>query len=139
MPKISGGCHCANIALEMELPAAPETYRPRVCDCDFCRMHGAAYLSDANGSLRISIKNASARGSYRQGSGQAEFLLCTKCGVLVGVLFQSGGHTYAGINVRAVDSSAKFGEDMPVSPQTLSPDAKAKRWRSVWFSNVDIA
>src|SRR5450756_2542718 len=50
MNKVSGGCHCGNITVDLELTAEPETYHPRVCDCDFCRKHGAASLSDTKGS-----------------------------------------------------------------------------------------
>lgn len=55
----------------IELTRAPATYNPRACDCDLCRKHGAAYVSDAQGSLVIRIKDARARGKYRQGSGKA--------------------------------------------------------------------
>lgn len=42
MYRADGGCHCGNIKVDVELAAAPETYHPRVCDCDFFRKHGAA-------------------------------------------------------------------------------------------------
>lgn len=56
----------------MELPHASCAYHPRACDCDFCRKHGAAYISDPQGAVRIQVKDAQQLGRYRQGSGIAE-------------------------------------------------------------------
>ena len=124
--------------MEMQLTAAAETYTPRACDCDFCRKHGAAYVSDAKGALLLRMKNAGDRGAYRQGSGQAEFVLCRNCGVLVGVMCLGEGRLYGAVNVRAVDGAVRFADEQTVSPQKLSADAKAERWQQVWFANVDI-
>ncbi len=68
---LSGGCHCSNIQIDLSLSGAPGDYAPGSCDCDFCRKHGASYVSDANGSLRIRIERAADSAYYRQGSGQA--------------------------------------------------------------------
>ena len=138
MYKVSGGCHCGNISMDLELTAAPETYHPRACDCDYCRKHGAAYLSDAKGSLIVRIKNARDRGAYRNGSGQAEFVLCKKCGVLVAVVHLSDGRLYGTANARAIDTAVTLASDKVVSPQKLAPEEKSKRWQDVWFTNVQI-
>jgi hypothetical protein len=138
MHRVSGGCHCGNILVELELARAPSAYNPRACDCDFCRKHCAAYVSDAQGSLLIRIKNERASRKYRQGSGQAEWLLCGNCGVLVAVLYRSDGRTYAGVNVKVVGVGTNFGTEVPVSPKKLSASEKAKRWQDIWFSNVSV-
>lgn len=138
MRNVNGGCHCGNIRLEMGLTEAPGSYQPRACDCDFCRKHAAAYVSDAKGTLRIRITNPRDTARYRQGSGQAEFLVCRNCGVLVAVLLESDGQTYGTVNAKAVDIAVEFGNEQPVSPKTLAADAKVKRWRNVWFSQVEI-
>lgn len=138
MHNVSGGCHCGNIEIDVGLTAAPGAYRPRVCDCDFCRKHGAAWLSDDKGSLLIRIKDRHESETYRQGSKQAEFLLCRNCGVLVAVLHRVDLKLHAAINVKAFDSTAKFGIEQAVSPKRLSADEKANRWQDIWFSNVRI-
>ena len=138
MHKATGGCHCGNILVELELARTPSAYNPRACDCDFCRKHCAAYVSDAQGSLLIRIKDERADGRYRQGSGQAECLVCRNCGVLVGVLFRSEGRTYGAVNVKVVDVRTNFGAELPVSPKKLSESEKVKRWQGIWFSNVNI-
>jgi hypothetical protein len=136
MHNFSGGCHCGNIHLDIGLPRAPVTYNPRACDCEFCVKHGAAYLSDNQGSLSIQIKDVSATRSYRQGSGIAECLLCTDCGVLVGALFRVDGQVYGTVNVRAIDAAVTFGEAQAVSPKQLGASDKTKRWTDIWFPNV---
>jgi hypothetical protein len=138
MHKASGGCHCGNIRVDLELTRAPNTYTPRACDCDFCRKHGAAYVSDAGGSVLISIKDPGNSGKYRQGSGQAEFLLCRSCGVLVGVLHRVEHRLYAAINVNAADVRSDFGTEQPASPKSLSANEKTQRWQEIWFANVKL-
>ena len=136
MHTVNGGCHCGNIRVELALTAAPGDYAPRECDCAFCRKHRAAYVSDPRGSLLISVRDERQSGRYRQGSGQAEMLLCRNCGVLVGALYRDGARTYAAANASAAD--AQFGTRQPVSPATLSDADKVRRWKDLWFSEVTI-
>ena len=49
---------------------------------DFCTRHRAAWVSDPAGQLRVLADHLHLQ-RYRQGSAQAEFLLCRECGVLV--------------------------------------------------------
>jgi len=139
LTKLIGGCHCGNIQMELELTRAPDTYNPRACDCDFCTKHSAAYLSDPQGSWIIRIQDVSKVGKYRQGSGQAEFLICRNCGVLVGVTYKSEGRLYGAANAKAVQGGKGFGPEQSVSPKTLSADAKASRWQDVWFPRVTVS
>ena len=133
-----GGCHCGNIALEIELTEEAGAYRPRACDCDFCRRHAAAYLSDPRGRLTIRVEHGSDLGRYRQGNGLAEFLFCRTCGVMVGATYAEHGRLYATVNSRAVAGLEGLGPEAPVSPRTLSPQAKSERWKSLWFSDVTL-
>lgn len=138
MHSVNGGCHCGNILVVIELARAPSAYNPRACDCEFCRKHGASYVSDAQGSVQIRIKDEHQSGRYRQGSGLADFLVCRNCGVLVGVLHRSDERLFAAINTKAVDVRATFGAEQSVSPKKLSDSEKVERWQDVWFSNVSV-
>jgi hypothetical protein len=138
MHTLSGGCHCGNILLELELSQDPSAYRPRACDCTFCSKHGAAYISDAQGSLRIQIGAERDSRMYRQGSGIAECLLCANCGVLVGALYRCDGQTYAAVNAKVIDVPGGVGEEQPVSPKSLVDSDKVGRWQNIWFSNVSL-
>lgn len=138
MHELSGGCHCGNLRLQLQLTRPPDTYHPRACDCDFCRKHGAAYVSDPQGSLLIRISDERQAGKYHQGSGQAELLLCRNCGVLVGAVYRAEGRLYAAVNATVLDGAARFGAPQPVSPKSLSDRDKAQRWREIWFSEVSV-
>ena len=138
MYQVSGGCHCGNVCLHIELTQVPATYHPRACDCDFCSKHGAAYFSDPGGALTIRVRDASDTGYYRQGSSLAECLFCKHCGVLVGVVYRDDGRIYGAANVRAIQERTSFGDEQPVSPKALSDIEKITRWQNIWFSDVAI-
>jgi len=138
MGSLTGGCHCGNLRVEMMLSREARSFQPRACDCDFCRMHGAAYVSDPLGSLVVRIKDQSNRGSYRQGSGQADLIYCRRCGVLVGATYEEAGRLYATINSKVFDGSTPFGIETVASPKTLTGVQKAVRWRDIWFGNVTV-
>jgi hypothetical protein len=138
MPRLAGGCHCGNITVGIELRRAPDTYHPRACDCGFCRRHGAAWVSDPQGSLTICIGEERDAGRYAQGAGIAEMLLCRRCGVLVAALWQAQ-RLYGVVNASVLAARSEFAAAQPVSPQELSPDQKTNRWQSIWFADVSLA
>ena len=124
--------------MDVELVRDPGTYNPRACDCDFCRKHGAAYVSDPQGSLVIRVRDAGSTGNYRQGSGLADCLICRNCGVLAGALFREDGRVYGALNVKIVDAGTSFGAEQTASPKSLSASQKTRRWQDIWFSKVTI-
>ena len=138
MHGVTGTCHCGNILLDLQLTKDPASYHPRACDCTFCRKHGAAYISDARGSLRVRINDPHQSGTYRQGNELAEMLLCTRCGVLMGALYRAAGLVYGTVNVRVIEGAESFGVEKPASPQKLSADEKISRWKDLWFSSVEV-
>jgi len=136
MQEVSGGCYCGNIRIQAAFSQDLPSYNPRACDCDFCRKHAAAYVSDPLGSLRIEIRNDLEVNRFRQGSNTAEMLLCRTCGVLVGALYRESNRLFGTLNANALDSRASFGPEQSVSPQLLSADQKVQRWRDIWFSEL---
>lgn len=138
MEQLSGGCHCGNLRVEVVLSRQSGTYQPRACDCDFCRKHGAAYISDPEGSLVVRVKQMEHRGSYRQGSGQADLIYCRLCGVLIGALYKDADLIYATLNSRVIDAPIVFAAEQFASPKTLSGEQKATRWREIWFRDVSV-
>jgi hypothetical protein len=139
MHTMKGGCHCGNLRVTATLTGSPDGYRPRACDCEFCRKHAAAYVSDPHGSLLVCVGDQRAVTRYRQGNGLAEMLLCARCGVLVGAVYQEERLLYGVVNSRILDGWQSFGAVQVVSPRTLSGEEKMSRWRGIWFSNVTIA
>lgn len=134
---LHGGCHCGRIALEMTLSKPASQLTPRACDCSFCRKHGAAWLSDAAGSLRVRFRGEPL--VYRQGSAQAEFIACAHCAVLVMVRYEHDKRVHAAVNVRALEDAGSFPADQPASPQKLSSGDKRERWMQLWFADVRVA
>lgn len=137
--KHRGSCHCGNITLTIDTVLHPSEIYPRACDCDFCRKHGAAYVSDPSGSLSLWIENMAELVKYRQGSEIAEFLLCKRCGVLVAACYEWENHLYATVNMRVMDDRESLGLEKTVSPRLLGNEGKIQRWKDVWFSNVSVS
>lgn len=133
---LNGSCHCANIRVHVGLSREPHDYQPRACDCGFCQRHGAAYISDAAGSLAIEWREEPGR--YRHGSRNAEFLFCRQCGVLVGVTLEADGRTFAALNIRVLDGQPDFAATAPASPQQLPPEQRIERWKKLWFADVAL-
>lgn len=128
----TGGCHCGAVRWVLETLHPLEEFAPRACDCDYCTRHRAAWVSDSQGALRIEADSARLQ-RYRQGSGQADFLVCTQCGVLAAVVAcSSDGGLRGALNRNAFDRRELFPAEVAVSPQHLAPDAKLARWSQLW-------
>ena len=138
MFNINGGCYCGNISYSAELENSPSSYKPRSCDCDFCTTHEASYISDSTGKLKLEIKGEKEISRFKQGSGIAEFLICKNCGVVVGAYYEEGEILYGAINSKSVREKIELGKNISVSPKNLNDSEKVKRWKEIWFSNVEI-
>ena len=133
-----GSCHCGCICVEFSTYQVPETISPRACDCSFCQKHGAAYISDPAGKIRLTIANPSVIRTYRQGSEVARFQLCGECGVLVAVAFEHVGRVYGAVNATCLDGGPVLGAAVSASPQLLSSEAKVARWLQAWVPDVQF-
>ena len=100
------------------------SFTPRACDCDFCMKHAASYISDADGKLLIHINNTDLAKSYKQGSGLADFLICSKCGVFVCVIYSYNGITIGSINSRSLENKLDLKQAESASPKLLSDSEK---------------
>lgn len=134
--ELHGGCHCGALRLVYRTALAPADTAPRACDCSYCRMHGAAYVSDPAGALTIRVSDPQCLRSYRQGSEAALFRLCGRCGVLVAVTYAQDGRDYAAVNAGCLDSRDAFAAWVPASPQRLSREQKIGRWTQLWVPEV---
>jgi hypothetical protein len=132
MPHHCGGCHCGALRWQFTTTKLLDDFSPRACDCDYCTRHRAAWISDPAGQLRIHASTAKLQ-RYRQGSGQAEFLLCRDCGVLVAVTARGDdGRLFGAVNRNAFDQRDAFVAETVVSPQLLAVETKLERWSGVW-------
>ena len=126
-----GGCHCGSLRWQFATTMALADVVPRACDCDYCTRHRAAWVSDPAGQLSIHASVATLQ-RYRQGSAQAEFLLCRDCGVLVAVIARDGGRLLGAVNRNAFDQRDALVAETVVSPQRLAAETKLERWSQLW-------
>jgi hypothetical protein len=131
----AGGCHCGALRWTLETRHPLDGFTPRACDCDFCTRHRAAWVSDAQGALRIRGSAEHLR-RYRQGSAQADFLFCNGCGVLVAVVCPTDDGLRGAVNRNSFDERRLLGAEVVASPQQLAPDAKLARWSQLWTPTV---
>jgi hypothetical protein len=90
----------------------------RRCACSFCRRHGARYVSDPEGGVRIRVRDPARLTRYRFGHKTADFLICGDCGVFLGAVMTEDGASSAVINVNIFEASEALGAD----PSTFDYD-----------------
>jgi hypothetical protein len=75
---VKGGCHCKAVRFTARLP---ESLVPALdCNCSICRMTGYLHIMVPHADLTLD-RGGEALTSYRFGTGAAEHLFCSKCGV----------------------------------------------------------
>lgn len=76
-PTVHGGCHCGAVRFEAHVEAAPELLD---CNCSICARTGFLHLIVPHQEFTL-LKGEGDLTSYRFGSGQADHLFCSHCGV----------------------------------------------------------
>lgn len=102
MYTLTGQCHCGNIHLRYDLPIALEEIVGRACGCTYCTRHGAIYSSHPEGVLVCEINDSARVTRYRFGTETAEFLACSRCGVLALAVSDIDDRLYAVVNLRCI-------------------------------------
>src|ERR1700749_854666 len=96
--RITGGCHCGNVAFVFAPSVPLEALGLRACQCSFCRAHGARTTSDPNGTFALTVRDDALLQRYRFGLSTADFLICRQCGAFIGALMDEGGKPYITVN-----------------------------------------
>jgi hypothetical protein len=78
MIEVKGGCHCQTVRFTAKLPDPP--VQALDCNCSICRMTGFVHLMVPHGDFTLE-NGADALTSYRFGTGTAEHLFCSRCGI----------------------------------------------------------
>ena len=68
---------------------------------------------------------------YKVGSGIADFLVCNKCGVLIGSCYETQGGIYGSINSKSVNANVQYFDELIVSPKQLTDIERVKRWQNI--------
>jgi hypothetical protein len=95
---IAGGCHCGAVRFEAQVAREVEAL---ACNCSICAMTGFLHLIVPHGDFRL-LGARDALTSYRFGTGTADHLFCSVCGVKS--FYQPRSHPKAwSVNVNALD------------------------------------
>ena len=96
--KIEGGCHCRAVRFEAEVPRKIEVLD---CNCSICAMTGFRHLIVPHEDFRL-VSGEKALTSYRFGTGAAEHLFCSVCGIKS--FYRPRSHQEAwSVNLNALD------------------------------------
>jgi hypothetical protein len=99
--KISGGCHCRAVRFEAEMPAAVEVLD---CNCSICSATGFRHLIVPHARFRL-LSGEAELTSYRFGTGTANHLFCSVCGIKS--FYQPRSHADAwSVNLNALDDAS---------------------------------
>ena len=78
MIEAKGGCHCRAVRFTARLPEPPVAALD--CNCSVCRMTGFIHVMVPHGEFSLDA-GGDVLASYRFGTGAAEHLFCSNCGV----------------------------------------------------------
>ena len=96
--KISGGCHCKAVRFEAEVADQVEVLD---CNCSICSATGFRHLMVSHARFRL-LAGEEALTSYRFGTGAANHLFCSICGIKS--FYQPRSHPEAwSVNLNALD------------------------------------
>ena len=76
--KVSGGCHCGSVRFEAQVPEPPILVHD--CNCSICSMTGFLHIIVPHEQFEL-VTGRDSLTSYRFGTGAAEHLFCSRCGV----------------------------------------------------------
>jgi hypothetical protein len=78
MRTVEGGCHCGLVRFEADLPDGPVTVE--TCNCSICTMTGYQHVMVPSANFRL-VEGRRDTTTYRFGSGTAQHIFCTQCGI----------------------------------------------------------
>lgn len=104
----TGGCHCGNLRIRLELTHPPAVCGIRSCRCSFCRAHATRTVSDPAGLFEVWADDWERVEAYRFGSRTADYLVCRRCGVYVGAVCETAAGLRAVTNTNALHDRDAF-------------------------------
>lgn len=102
-----GGCHCGAIEYTYTTTLSPPRWPVRLCQCGFCRGHGARLTSDSSGELQFRFERPEFLRRYRFSLRTADFLICKECGTYVAAVLLSGRGAQGVINLNTLREPPK--------------------------------
>ena len=102
--RITGKCHCGNIAFALDWRPEPTEIPARACTCSFCTRHGGVWTACPDGVLRITRRDTDRVSSYEFDTRTAQFHVCAICGVVPVATSLIDGRIHAVVNVNTFEN-----------------------------------
>lgn len=93
-----GGCHCGDVAFEVDAPAR---LTAQECNCSICTQTGFQHLIVPASRFRL-LRGAGSLTTYAFNTGTAQHLFCRRCGIKSFYVPRSNPDGYS-VNVRCLD------------------------------------
>ena len=104
MIEVSGGCHCGAVRFTATLADPPVP--ALACNCSICSMTGFLHVMVPHEQFEL-LSGRHTLTSYRFGSGAADHLFCSNCGVKS--FYQPRSHPDAwSVNVNCLDEAPEL-------------------------------
>ena len=108
MRRHQGACHCGAIVIELRTSRAPADQVIGACQCSFCRKHNIRAFSDPGASVTMTAQNPDCLQLYGFGLRTSQSVICSVCGVYIGMILEADGRVWSTISVDALDDRAQF-------------------------------
>lgn len=140
MAAYHGACRCGAVGFDYQTRLNPSLWSVRLCQCSFCRAHGARCTSDPQGQVSFWTQRGDALARYRFGLRTADFLLCRICGTYIGAVFTADdGRSFANVTVDAVrPAPVGVPAGQPVNYDTESEAERRARRARNWTPVVTV-
>ena len=137
--ELRGSCHCGNLRYTLVWPGEPGAIPARACTCSFCARHGAVWTAHPDAALTIEAADSAAISRYAFETKTAEFLVCTRCGVVPACTSRIDGRDYAVVNANTFDDPSIPVETAPASFDGEGAGARLERRSRRWIARVRFA
>lgn len=124
-----GTCSCGNITFVWHALALGS---PRACQCEYCASKSAAYLSEPDTQLVVSIQDEKYHRTVQHGEKLAVFHECSVCDEVIFVSAKIKGKLYGVINATHLKNKNVMATAVQTNFEAQSADQKKSRWQKNW-------
>jgi hypothetical protein len=139
MHELRGSCHCGNVEFTLFTEKSADDLVPRRCSCSMCRRHGASYISDPGARLVLRYRDPSLLSVYRFGHGTAQWIICSRCGVLTAVLSEIDNRLRAVVRVQSMVEHTFRAAETPTDFEAESVAGRLDRRARTWIGTVEVS
>jgi hypothetical protein len=137
--RITGKCHCGNIAFDLDWAGDAAAIPARACGCSFCVKHGGVWTSDPRSRLRVEIADADLVSKYAFGTQTATFYVCARCGAVPFVTSAVDGRVRAVVNINVLENvDPAHLRRAPVDFSGEDVESRLARRAQSWIADVQI-